>query len=148
MPRAKKTLSGERGQPAKPITGQQYGRQVEQQRLQQAMPAPQANVPLPTPTPQAQQSAPDVATGSAPTQQPQGPDMGALMAQLKGMGGALNAPDDQPNVPFHTGLSTGPQTNSMVQSVPVINRTGQLLRDLSMQTGDPIFATLAAKARM
>lgn len=154
MPRAKKTLSGERGQPAKPITGQQYGRQVEQQRLQQAMPAPQLNVPITaptptnTPTPQAQQTAPDVVTNSAPPQQSQGPDMSALMTQLKGMGGLLRAPDDQPNVPFTAGLSSGPQTNSMAPATPFVNRTGQLMRDLSAQTGDPIFAKLAAKARM
>ena len=152
MPRAKKTLAGGQGQASQVIKGQTYGEGVQQQALQATMPAPQANTGVRVPTAQlstqTQQSAPNVVTGSTSTQQSQGPDMGALMAQLKGMGGLLRAPDDQPNTPFTSGLPSGPQTNSMTSTMPFINRTGQLMRDLSAQTGDPIFANLAAKARM
>jgi hypothetical protein len=31
---------------------------------------------------------------------------------------------------------------------PYVNRTGQIMRELSARTGDPIFANLAAKGRL
>ena len=150
MPRAKKTLAGGQGQASQVIKGQTYGEGVQQQALQAAMPAPQANTGVTVPT--AQPSAPS-ASSSEPTQdqgntQGQKPDLAALLQQLKGVGGQLTAPDDQPDKPFNTGLpgGVGNQTGSPMR--PYVNRTAQIMRDLSARTGDPIFANLAARARL
>ena len=150
MPRAKKTLAGGQGQASQVIKGQTYGEGVQQQALQATMPAPQANTGVRVPTAQpAAQGAPQ----SAPMQdqggvQAQKPDLAALLQQLKGVGGQLNAPDDQPNKPFNSGLPGGPGMDVGNPMKPYVNRTGQIMRELSARTGDPIFANLAAKGRL
>jgi hypothetical protein len=150
VPRAKKTLAGGQGQASQVIKGQTYGEGVQQQALQAVMPAPQANTGVRVST--AQPSAPS-APQSEPMQdqgdtQGQKPDLAALLQQLKGVGGQLNAPDDQPNKPFNMGLSGGPGNDIGIPAKPYINRMGQIMRDLSARTGDPIFANLAAKGRL
>ena len=150
MPRAKKTLAGGQGQASQVIKGQTYGEGVQQQALQATMPAPQANTGVRVPTAQpAAQTAPQ----SEPMQeqggvQGQKPDRAALLQQLKGVGGQLNAPDDQPDKPFNTGLSGGVGNQIGSPMRPYVNRTAQIMRDLSARTGDPIFANLAARARL
>ncbi len=150
MPRAKKTLAGGQGQASQVIKGQTYGEGVQQQALQAVMPAPQANTGVRVPTTQpAAQSAPQ----SAPMQdqgdvQAQKPDLAALLQTLKGAGGQLTAPDDQPDQPFNYGLSGGPGSDIGNPMKPYVNRTGQIMRELSARTGDPIFANLAAKGRL
>ena len=114
------------------------------------MPAPQANTGVTVPT--AQPSAPS-ASPSEPTQdqgntQGQKPDLAALLQQLKGVGGQLTAPDDQPDKPFNTGLPGGVGNQIGSPMRPYVNRTAQSMRDLSARTGDPIFANLAARARL
>lgn len=149
MPRAKKTLSGTTGQKVEPIKGQTYGEGVRQKELQQAMPAPNAqsqNVlaptapqSQPTPQPQAQTDVP-----AQPVAQAQPMDINVLRERLAGVGGQLTRPDDQPNVPFNKNLD-----NPMASpGKPFVNRTGQIMRDLSARTGDPLFAELAARARL
>ena len=150
MPRAKKTLAGGQGQASQVIKGQTYGEGVQQQALQATMPAPQVNTGVRVPT--AQASAPS-APPSEPAQdqggtQTQKPDLAALLQQLKGVGGQLNAPDDQPNKPFNIGLPGGPGNDMGNPVKPYVNRMGQIMRDLSARTGDPIFANLAAKGRL
>lgn len=150
MPRAKKTLAGGRGQASQVIKGQTYGEGVQQQALQAVMPAPQVNTGVRVPA--AQASAPS-ASPSEPTQDQGGtqadkPDLAALLQQLKGVGGQLNAPDDQPDRPFNTGFSGGPGNDIGMPAKPYVNRMGQIMRDLSARTGDPIFANLAAKGRL
>lgn len=150
MPRAKKTLAGGQGQASQVIKGQTYGEGVQQQALQAVMPAPQANMGVTVPS--AQASAPS-GSQSEPTQdqggtQAQKPDLAALIQQLKGVGGQLNAPDDQPDRPFNTGLPGGVGNEIGNPMRPYVNRTAQIMRDLSARTGDPIFANLAARARL
>lgn len=146
MPRAKKTLAGGRGQASQVIKGQTYGEGVQQQALQATMPAPQANTGVTVPKTQpAAQSAPMQDQGGTQTQKP---DLAALLQQLKGAGGQLNAPDDQPDKPFNTGLSGGVGNQIGSPMRPYVNRTAQIMRDLSARTGDPIFANLAARARL
>jgi len=59
MPRARKTLSGDKAQNVKSVPGQRYGEGVAQQGMQKSMPAPERQaptppkpVPLPEPTDQ------------------------------------------------------------------------------------------------
>lgn len=149
MPRAKKTLAGGQGQASQVIKGQTYGEGVQQQALQATMPAPQANtgVTVPRAQPSQEQPAVESAPDTAGVQQ-QKPDLAALLQQLKGVGGQLNAPDDQPDKPFNYGLEGGPGSNIGNPMKPYVNRTGQIMRELSARTGDPIFANLAAKGRL
>ena len=150
MPRAKKTLAGGQGQASQVIKGQTYGEGVQQQALQATMPAPQANTGVTVPTAQstaqsAPQGAPMQDQGGA---QAQKPDLAALLQTLKGVGGQLTAPDDQPDKPFNYGLPGGPGSDIGNPMKPYVNRTGQIMRELSARTGDPIFANLAAKGRL
>ena len=150
MPRAKKTLAGGQGQASQVIKGQTYGEGVQQQALQATMPAPQANTGVRVPTAQPSASS---TPQSEPMQdqggtQAQKPDLAALLQQLKGAGGQLTAPDDQPDVPFNYGMSGGPGPDIGNPMKPYVNRTGQIMRELSARTGDPIFANLAARGRL
>jgi hypothetical protein len=150
VPRAKKTLAGGQGQASQVIKGQTYGEGVQQQALQAVMPAPQANTGVRV---SATQSTAPSAPQGAPMQdqggvQAQKPDLAALLQQLKGVGGQLNAPDDQPDRPFNTGLPGGVGNEIGNPMRPYVNRTAQIMRDLSARTGDPIFANLAARARL
>lgn len=138
MPRVRKTSDGKSAQPVQAITGQEYGKGKVQENLQKAMPSPQAPPIVPP-------------TVSAPTQ-PDGPvrttprpDLGQLAATLKGVGGILTRPDDQPNVPFTQSLDD-PMSRLMAGERQTLNRTGELMRELTRRTGDPLFADLAAKA--
>lgn len=139
MPRAKKTIAGGQGQAAEPFKGQTYGEGVQQQQLQQTMPTPQlkTNTAPTTPSQEPQVNA----TPSAQPQQPQVP----VTEMLKGMGGSLFAPDDKPNVPITDGLPSGAGRGPEALQRP-INKTGILMRQLALQTGDNIFAQLAQKA--
>jgi len=136
MPRAKKTSSGVPGQPVQAIRGQEYGKGVEQEALQRAMPAP---------------AEPGVAVLTSPSEtsesEPQRPpvDIAALQQTLSGMGGILKRPDDRPDVPFTSSL-TDPGAPLRMGIVSPVNRTGELMRELSRRTGDSMFADLAAKA--
>lgn len=146
MPRAKKTNVGAPAQKIDAIKGQTYGEGVRQESLQRAMPAPnmQAIAPQPTAAPMSQ-SAP-VTTAATPTQQ-QAPRMTQedVVNRLRSAGGVLSAADDRPDLPVTDGLSTGPGRGpEALMRQP--NRSGRLFRQLSIQTGDPIFAELAHKA--
>lgn len=137
MPRAKKTNIGAPAQKIEPIKGQTYGDGVRQESLQKAMPAPNM---------QAMQ-APAVATAAPTAPQQPTPRMSEqdMMNKIRSVGGILSAPDDRPDLPITDGLSTGPGRGpEALTQIP--NRTGQFFRQLSVQTGDPIFAELARKA--
>lgn len=150
MPRAKKTLAGGQGQASQVIKGQTYGEGVQQQALQAVMPAPQANtgVTVPTTQPAAQSAPQSTSMQDQGGVQAQKPDLASLLQTLKGAGGQLTAPDDQPDQPFNYGLSGGPGSDIGNPMKPYVNRTGQIMRELSARTGDPIFANLAAKGRL
>jgi hypothetical protein len=66
-----------------------------------------------------------------------------VQKMVAGVGGTLTAPDDRPNVPFTTGLPSGPNPSI---SAPVASRqfkTLETFRQLTVSTGDPIFSELA-----
>jgi hypothetical protein len=139
MPRAKKTMTGEQGQAAQQFKGQTYGEGVQQKELQQTMPSPQLKQNTPMPTPQTQE--PISQTSTPQPQQAQVP----VTEMLKGMGGSLLAPDDNPALPITDGLASGAGRGPEAMQRP-INKTGILMRQLALQTGDSIFAQLAQKA--
>lgn len=134
MPRAKKTMSGESGQGVQAIKGQTYGQGVAQEALQRAMPTPNAQpiqppqTPSNTPTPQ-------------PVRQPMSSDQ--VQQMVRGLGGTLTAPDDQPNVPFTAGLQNGPMPSVNIPTASRNFKTLETFRQLTVLTGDPIFSELA-----
>lgn len=141
MPRARKTSSGAKAQPVQAITGQEYGRGVEQEKLQKAMPAPAEQQVTSLNQPQTQTAeSPDTSTPSRPAM-----DFAAMRSALEGTGGLLNRPDDRPDVPF-TATLNDPSARFRLGLTPPANRTGEFMRELSRRTGDNLFADLAAKA--
>lgn len=147
MPRARKTQSGAKAQPVQAIRGQEYGKGVVQERMQRAMPAPnQTAAPVRTvveTAPQRNEPATQTPTDNTPPQRQV--DFGQLTEQLRGAGGLLRRPDDRPDVPFNATLNN-PDAAARLGLVPPSSRTGQIMRDLSARTGDPVFADLAARA--
>jgi len=144
MPRAKKTSSGVPGQPVEAIRGQEYGKGVEQEALQRAMPAPkQPNVAetMPTQSVAPEQNSPE--EQQAAVRPPM--DLNALREQLNGVGGLLRQPDERPDVPFTSTLSDPGAAMRLGIAGPT-NRTGEFMRELSRRTGDSMFADLAARA--
>lgn len=144
MPRAKKTMSGAPGQGVQAIQGQTYGEGVAQERLQQAMPAPNGEVPMATSRP---------ATPNDPPPTPQAPQterprmsIDDVQKMVSGLGGTLTAPDDQPNVPFTQGLTSSPGIPNSFSPATNRHRSKQMMYRLSEITGDPIFADLAEKS--
>lgn len=137
MPRAKKTASGAPAQKIEAIKGQTYGEGLVQKQLQQSLPAP--NMVANAPTASSGEAAPAQVNVPQEDVQPKQPmDLAAMKSQLQGQGGVLFAPDDQPNVPFDT-QPTMQQRN---------NKLGAIMRELSVKTGDSIYAYLADKSRM
>jgi len=144
MPRAKKTASGVPGQKVQAITGQEYGKGKQQEALQRTMPAPnQVAVTPPAPT-RVQPNPEPTPQAAAPQSRPQ-MDFGQLTEQLRGAGGILRQPDDRPDVPFNATLND-PSAAARLGLASPKSRTGQIMRDLSDRTGDPVFADLAARA--
>lgn len=145
MPRTRKTPTGAPAQPVQAIPGQEYGRGVQQEAMQRAMPTPSVpstqapERPITQPQPQVA----DQQVTQAPTRQPVDP---AQIAQLlRGVGGLLQRPDDRPDVSFAKTLEN-PEAAFRAGVMPTVNRTGEIMRDLSRRTGDSTFADLAAKA--
>ena len=140
MPRAKKTSSGSPAQPIQAIVGQEYGQGVRQERLQRSMPAPREQAKYEMPA-NVQPSAPPVQQNETP----QKPDFSQLRDALSGVGGLLNRPDDRPNISAVDAISD-PMSQMRAGVLPAVNRTGEMMRELSRRTGDPTFANLAARA--
>lgn len=156
MPRKqKRTITGEPAQPLGAVPGQTYGMGVEQQRLQEALPTPQARQDLPQPTPAGvpapapqQDAATGVATPGVPSREEQYAAAMQAAAQLRGAAGILTRPTDRPDVPVTNGISSGPGAGPEVLGVRRGTPTGRRLRELSAITGDPIFRQLAERARL
>lgn len=138
MPRARKTMAGQPGQPVNAVQGQTYGEGVAQENLQRAMPAPQATGP--------QAVQPSVSTPGPESQPAPRPSLEDIMGNIRGQGGLLYAPDDKPQIPVTDGLPTGPGRGPEAFSGQ--SSTGRTLRRLAAQTGDQFFLELAAKANM
>ena len=145
MPRAKKTMAGMPGQPVQSIQGQTYGEGVQQEQLQKTMPAPQVASPQVQPAmgapEQGQAPAP-----SAPMQEQQKMSLDDMKGMLSNVGGQLYKPDDQPSVPFNAGLRGGPAPSMNAYASSPSYKQGEFMRQLSRDTGNPIFSELAMKA--
>ena len=145
MPRAKKTLAGGRGQPVQSTQGQTYGEGVQQEQLQQTMPAPQMANTQSTPV----MSSPEQGSAPAPSEpiqeQPK-MSLDEMKNMLSGVGGQLYKPDDQPDVPFNTGLRNGPSPSMNNFNSSPSFKQGEFMRRLSRETGNPIFSELAMQA--
>lgn len=138
MPRVRKTAAGTNAQPVQAFTGQQYGEGARQEAMQRAMP-----VPAERPVSAMQPSTPVEGAGE-PAQRPP-VDFARLQEALRGVGGVLRQPDERPDVPFTQTLND-PAEMMKLNMMPSINRTGEIMRELSRRTGDSTFADLAAKA--
>lgn len=172
MPRKqKRTISGQPAQPLGAVPGQMYGMGVEQQRLQEAMPAPaiqpdEGGRPVgggeraPTGTAAVSAGYNGAIAGRAGTAPPEVDDQRrgsreeqyaaamAAAAQLRGAAGILTRPTDRPDVPVTNGISSGPGAGPEVLGMRRGTPTGRRLRELSALTGDPIFQQLAERARL
>ena len=145
MPRAKKTMAGMPGQPVQSIQGQTYGEGVQQEQLQKTMPAPQIASPQSQPAMGAPQQS-QAPVPSAPMQEQQKMSLDDMKGILSNVGGQLYKPDDQPSVPFNAGLRGGPAPSMNAYASSPSYKQGEFMRQLSRDTGNPIFSELAMKA--
>lgn len=142
MPRARKTQTGAPAMSVESVPGQMYGKGVEQQRLQEAMPAPQA---------QPMQAVPPAAPppGAVPTSAAPAPaDPMAAAAALRDRVGLLGPQTARPNEPVTHGMVQGPGAGPEVLGAVMGSPLGDTLRNLSRQLGDPFFEQLAQKAKL
>jgi hypothetical protein len=65
---------------------------------------------------------------------------------MAGMAGGLNAETARPNEPVTHGLSTGPGAGPEILGGPQ-SPAGDLMRRMSLETGNPMWAELAARTR-
>ena len=149
MPRAKKTIAGAPGQKVQAVTGQTYGEGIRQENLQKAMPAPNAQIqqrPIPAPpTAPASEGQTSTEAPAQPVAQPPRLLFEEAMQSVRGSGGILRAPDDNPALPVTDGLATGPGRGP--EALMAQSHLGNTLRRLAVQTSDPIFRELASKVR-
>lgn len=144
MPRGvrKMTQSGAPGQKVESVPGQRYGEGVEQQAMQQAMPAPDvAGMPAP--------SAPS-SVGPPPAGDPQRPtaDPAAIQQFLQAhKPGLLSSGTQRPDESIMTGLGMGPGAGPESLAMSAGNTPlARTLQRLSMDTGNPMFSRLAERA--
>lgn len=141
MPRrAKQTYGGAPAQAKSPIPGQTYGKGVEQDRLERAMPTPQLRT-VPDPS-----AAPTMAPAQVPAADPYETALAAA-ASMRGQTGLLAQPSARPMEPLTAGLSTGPGPGPEALGANMGTPAGDLLRRVAAETGMPYFAHLADRAR-
>lgn len=133
------------GQPVQSIQGQTYGEGVQQEQLQKTMPAPQIASPQSQPAMGAPQQS-QAPAPSAPMQEQQKMSLDDMKGILSNVGGQLYKPDDQPSVPFNAGLRGGPAPSMNAYASSPSYKQGEFMRQLSRDTGNPIFSELAMKA--
>lgn len=141
MPRARKTQSGAPAMSTAQVPGQQYGAQVAQKQLQNAMPAPK------------DQTAKVVAkaaqqTPQQPQQQPRPNDPMQLAAALRDRVGLLNRPTGRPDEPVTAGLSRGQGPGPEILGVQQRSPLGELMRMIARQSGDGYLAQLADRSNL
>lgn len=144
MPRKPKTSGGRPAQGVEAIAGQTYGRGVEQEELQRAMPAPDARHEV-------QQAIAAGAPGrGVPVPQPS-MSFDQLLAAGQGAGqgaGLLRNPTGRPDEPLTAGLPMGRGPGPEILSAPRADPPGvKFLEKLSQATGDPYFAELARRGQ-
>jgi hypothetical protein len=143
MPRtAKRTLSGAPAQPVQAVEGQAYGNGVKQEQMQQLMPLPNQQG-TPAAAPPATQAAPNPVQDAPMTHE----QLLAIAAQMKGQAGTLLPETTRPDEPVTAGLVSGPGPGPEALALRRGSPTGDMLRQLTEQTGDPLFAEIAAKAK-
>jgi hypothetical protein len=145
MPRGpKRTLTGQQAQKVQAVPGQAYGQGVQQEQLQQVLPAPKIEQ---QPAPPAMSAA---GAASAQTAPPPGYDHNAALAaaqQMPGSAGLLAGDTTKPNEPVTAGLTRGPGAGPEALGLMSGTPTGDLFRRLSAISGDPFFAELANRSR-
>lgn len=157
MPRTRRpsTISGAPAQPIAPVPGQTYGMGVEQQRLAEAMPAPNLRPPGGAPAPSGMESPPPAQPSAGEQVIPPTPDevraqqyQAALAAaqQMRGRAGILTNPTRRPQEPVTAGLPIGPGPGPEVLAQRRGNPTGNTLRQLAAATGDVYLRELADRA--
>ena len=135
MPRKRQTLSGADAQSIESVEGQRYGEGVEQQQMQQAMPAPNLSV-APTTTGGPMVEAPMPTADPAAIQQFLQSHKPELLSQ------GTQLPDQHVMSGLSTGPGAGPEALAMSPEKTPLART---LRQLSQDTGNPLFARLAQR---
>lgn len=136
MPRKRQTMSGDDAQNIGSVPGQRYGEGVEQQAMQQAMPAPElAGAPAAVP-----------AAPGGDMQRP-GADPAMIqqfLAQHKpSLLGQTGRPDEPVSAGLRGGPGPGPEALGMQVGMTPLART---LQRLSVDTGNPMFSRLAERA--
>lgn len=147
MPRARKTLSGDKAQNVKSVPGQRYGEGVAQQGMQKSMPAPQRQAPippqpapLPEPSDQGVRPSPEptprITRGSDPNGLPYTPeDMQRFISQLPK--NLLTQPA-VPGKPLTSGVSIGPGPGPRLSSPgQVMSKYRRTLLQLAAATDNP-----------
>ena len=139
MPRKRQTQSGAPAQEISSVPGQRYGEGVEQQQMQQAMPAPDyqgegvTNV-----SPQ------QAAQVAAPAPAPMDP---AMIAEYLGANRpSLLSGTQDPDRPVTSGLSTGPGAGPEVLAQSSRTPLARYMQNLSNDTGNPRWKRLAERA--
>ena len=137
MPRTRKTQTGERAQEVKSVPGVRYGEGDDQQAMQEAMPVPNVQTPVPVPDAAAPLGNP-VVEGQAPV-----PDQ--VQAFLAGNNPNMLAQSDRPDELVTEGLSSGPGSNSSAIANRPITPLKRFYENLARDTGDPKYRILAEK---
>lgn len=150
MPRRKRTQSGQTARPLAPVEGQAYGASQEQMALERQLPTPTNTVPaLPSPGSAGVAAAPSPGGVVAPPMDDPAARYAGALAEAGPIGGdVLAQPTTFPAEPVTTGLTRGPGAGPGVLRRPARNAVGERLRRLSLDTGDPYWAELAARARI
>ena len=147
MPRKPKTPAGRQAQGIGAIAGQTYGRGVDQEQLQRAMPAPNVQAQQDQMLARASSGAPGgVPVPAAP---PMSFDQVLAAAQGQGAGaGLLTQPTARPDEPLTAGLPIGRGPGPEALSLRPPQAPGiRFLERLTEITGDPYFASLARRGR-
>lgn len=143
MPRGKprRTQTGEDAQNIRSVPGQRYGEGVQQQQLQQAMPAPdRSGAPSAVVTESAPAAASPRAAGPATPEQ--------LQQYLATQRPNLFAGSQRPDEPITTGLASGPGAGPEALRGRPNTPIARFFERLTAETGDPRWARIARQARL
>ena len=140
MPRKRRTQSGADAQNIKSVPGQRYGEGVEQQQLQQAMPAPDLAQPVTAPS-----SGPPTFNNASPQTGPMPLDPVAIKQFLDTTKPNLLSGSQRPTEPVTSGLPFGPGGGPEMIARPTAP-IKRYFEQLSADTGNPKWKMLAAKA--
>ena len=145
MPRARKTMSGDRAQSIKSVPGQRYGEGVEQQALQRNLPAPARND---VPSPSTGASALPPSAGAPVTPPPPAADPAMIQQYLAQHRPNLLGGTQMPDTPVTDGLSSGPGRGPNALMENARTPISRMLRQLAADTGNPKWQRMAERAGM